>query len=104
MCFAAPTAATSMEQTAVTFTFASARPVRAVIQGSYTDSEAHMALVSNLKRITKDRQSVHSEVECAYSIFTAEDGQKYVQLETFGGISCAPGRPLAGRSRAPTFL
>jgi hypothetical protein len=27
---------------------------------------------------------VHGEVECAYSIFTAEDGRKYVQLETFG--------------------
>ena len=36
------------------------------------------------QRITKDRQSEHGEVECAYSIFTAEDGRKYVQLETFG--------------------
>jgi hypothetical protein len=49
MCFAAHTAATSMEQTAVTFTFAGAHLVRAATQVSYTDSEAHMALVSKLK-------------------------------------------------------
>jgi len=45
-----------------------------------------MALITALKQITKDRQSVHAEVECAYSVFTGSDGEKYVQLETFGSL------------------
>lgn len=43
-----------------------------------------MALVTELKQITKDRQAVHGPVECAYSVFTGPDGRRYLQLETFG--------------------
>jgi hypothetical protein len=43
-----------------------------------------MALITELKQITKDRQAVHGLVECAYSVFTGPDGQRYLQLETFG--------------------
>jgi hypothetical protein len=43
-----------------------------------------MALVTTLTQVAKDRQSVHGPVECAYSVFTGPDGQRYLQLETFG--------------------
>ena len=43
-----------------------------------------MALIRELKEITKDRQTVHGSVECAYSVFTGADGRRYLQLETFG--------------------
>ncbi|HEX8619032.1 MAG TPA: hypothetical protein VF911_15720 [Thermoanaerobaculia bacterium] len=43
-----------------------------------------MALITELKEITKDRQAVHGPVECAYSVFTGSDGERYLQLETFG--------------------
>lgn len=43
-----------------------------------------MALITELKRITKDRQNVHAAVECAYSVFTGQEGERYLQLETFG--------------------
>jgi hypothetical protein len=43
-----------------------------------------MALIKELKQIKKDRQTVHGIVECTYSVFTGPDGQRYLQLETFG--------------------
>jgi hypothetical protein len=43
-----------------------------------------MALITELKKITKDRQTVHGSVECAYSVFDGSDGQRYLQSETFG--------------------
>ncbi len=43
-----------------------------------------MALITELKQITKDRHAVHGSVECGYSVFTGPDGERYLQLETFG--------------------
>ncbi len=43
-----------------------------------------MALVKKFDRITKERNSVHAEVDCTYSVFTASDGKRYLQLDTFG--------------------
>jgi len=43
-----------------------------------------MALITELTRISKDRQTVHGAVECGYSVFTGTDGERYLQLETFG--------------------
>ena len=43
-----------------------------------------MALIAQLTEITKARQTVHKPVECAYSVFAGPDGQRYLQLETFG--------------------
>lgn len=42
-----------------------------------------MALVRDITVGTKERQSVHDEVECLASSFT-EGGERYLQLETFG--------------------
>lgn len=43
-----------------------------------------MALIAQLTEITKARQAVHKPVECGYSVFIGPDGQRYLQLETFG--------------------
>lgn len=43
-----------------------------------------MALIAQLTEISKARQTVHRPVDCGYSVFTGPDGQRYVQLETFG--------------------
>jgi hypothetical protein len=42
-----------------------------------------MALVRDFIEKSKERQSVHEDVECAYSI-VQRDGKRYLQLETFG--------------------
>ena len=46
-----------------------------------------MALVKKLNKITMDRNSVHGEVDCTYSIFIDSDGKKYLQLDTYGSSS-----------------
>lgn len=45
-----------------------------------------MALVnsSKFKRIEKDRNSIHKEVETTYTSFTNNSGEKYFQLDTYG--------------------
>jgi hypothetical protein len=53
-----------------------------------------MALVRKLVKATKERQSVHGEVECSYSVVSDSRGQKYLQLETFG----SPSRKLTGKT------
>jgi hypothetical protein len=52
-----------------------------------------MALVKNLESVTKERNSVHGPVDCAYTIFAANDGKRYLQLDTFGSRS----RKIAGK-------
>ncbi len=53
-----------------------------------------MALVRKLFEAKKERQSVHGEVDCAYSVFTDSQGRTYLQLETFG----SPTRKLTGKT------
>jgi hypothetical protein len=53
-----------------------------------------MALIRKLIETTKERQAVHGEVDCAYSVFTDGHGRKYLQLETFG----SPTRKLTGKT------
>jgi hypothetical protein len=43
-----------------------------------------MALVREIKPITKDRESLHEETACCWSIVKADDGTKYLQLDTYG--------------------
>ena len=43
-----------------------------------------MALVNKLRRITIDRYSPHDEVECTYSIVLDEEGEKLLQIDTYG--------------------
>jgi hypothetical protein len=40
-----------------------------------------MALIGRLKRVAKDRQSVHREVEAAVSVLSAGDGKRYIQID-----------------------
>lgn len=44
-----------------------------------------MALITkdNLKKIDKDRNSVHSKTKATYTVFTSE-GKKYFQIDTYG--------------------
>lgn len=44
-----------------------------------------MAIVRTLKRITLEGNTSHSEVEdCTYSIVTANDGRRFLQIDTYG--------------------
>jgi hypothetical protein len=42
-----------------------------------------VALVRSITKVIKDRNSLHSEVECGYSTFS-DGGKRYLQLETYG--------------------
>ena len=46
-----------------------------------------MALVKKLQRIDKQRNSVHHEVQCTYSIFTDVLGEKILQIDTYGSAN-----------------
>lgn len=52
-----------------------------------------MAFVRTIKQIRKDRCSVHEPVECTYTVFTSDDGQKYLQLDSYGSRT----RKLTGK-------
>lgn len=43
-----------------------------------------MAMVSNIERSEKSRQSVHSRTRCLYSIVDTTDGNRVLQLDTLG--------------------
>jgi hypothetical protein len=46
--------------------------------------ESPMALIAGFERVGMERPRVHGSVECTYTIFEAANGQKYLQLNTFG--------------------
>lgn len=39
--------------------------------------------INNLKKINKERNTVHEEVYATYTVFDIE-GQKYLQIDTYG--------------------
>jgi hypothetical protein len=43
-----------------------------------------MALVRKFEIATHEVQKVHGKVRCTYSTFTAADGRKYFQIDTYG--------------------
>ncbi len=43
-----------------------------------------MALVKRITHHVLGRDSKHKYVECTYSIVNAEEGRKYLQLDTYG--------------------
>jgi hypothetical protein len=43
-----------------------------------------MAIVKKLERIDLERDSIHSEVDCTYSIIRGPAGQKSLQIDTYG--------------------
>ena len=52
-----------------------------------------MALVTSIEELRMERNLVHGEVSCTFSAFKAEDGKKYVQLDTYG----SPTRKIRGK-------
>lgn len=52
-----------------------------------------MALVTNLEKVSTDKARIHGPVECTYTVFSTGNGQKVIQLNTFGSAGRAnPGR------------
>ena len=43
-----------------------------------------MALITNLVKREKDRQSIHATTECLYYIIQDSDNKKYLQIDTLG--------------------
>ncbi|MBV9924486.1 MAG: methionyl-tRNA formyltransferase [Acidobacteria bacterium] len=43
-----------------------------------------MAIVKKLARINMDRDSSHTEVECTYTVISGPEGEKYLQIDTYG--------------------
>ena len=43
-----------------------------------------MALVKELKPMTKERYDLHAPVECRFCVFTDERGDRILQLDTYG--------------------
>ncbi len=43
-----------------------------------------MALVTKLERLSMERNKVHDPVQATYCIFQSEDGQTYLQIDTYG--------------------
>jgi hypothetical protein len=52
-----------------------------------------MALIRRLEKTSMSRTGVHGEVESTYTVFTGEDGQTYLQIDTYG----SPRRQLRGK-------
>jgi hypothetical protein len=43
-----------------------------------------MALVTRLNQITLERTTPHDEVECTYSIVFGDNGERFLQIDTYG--------------------
>ena len=43
-----------------------------------------MALIANIEKHEVESPRVHDSLNCTYSVFTSTEGQKYLQLNTFG--------------------
>lgn len=43
-----------------------------------------MAIVRKMSRISFERDAAHSEVNCTYSIVRGRDGEKFLQVDTYG--------------------
>jgi hypothetical protein len=46
-----------------------------------------MATVRKLEKLNLERESPHSEVNGTYSIVTGDDGEKYLQVDTYGSTA-----------------
>lgn len=52
-----------------------------------------MALIDSFEREHKERQSVHGAVACRYSVFADGEGNRFLQLDTYGSAD----RQLPGK-------
>lgn len=46
-----------------------------------------MALVKHLSQRSLERDAPHQEVDCTYTIVSDEQGQRYLQVDTYGSNS-----------------
>jgi len=46
-----------------------------------------MAIIRKLEPINLDRDSKHSEVNCTYAIVEDDQGDKYLQIDTYGSAT-----------------
>lgn len=46
-----------------------------------------MALISEINRLELQINKVHDKADCTYSTFTATDGKKYLQIDTYGSAA-----------------
>lgn len=60
---------------------------------SYQFQQYFMALVKDIKKGFKDRDSIHKTTECNYFIVYNKKGEKFLQLDTYGTAD----RELAGK-------
>lgn len=59
-----------------------------------------MAQISldNIKKIEKNRNTIHEKVHAAYTVFEM-DGEKYVQIDTYGRIDRENPEKYSGREK-----
>ncbi|MCR9922103.1 hypothetical protein NB569_06115 [Vibrio alginolyticus] len=43
-----------------------------------------MAIVRKMEKLTLERDSSHSEVNATYTVVLGDDGEKYLQVDTYG--------------------
>jgi hypothetical protein len=43
-----------------------------------------MAIIKKMEKINLERDSKHTEVNCTYAIVQGDDGEKYLQIDTYG--------------------
>ena len=43
-----------------------------------------MALIRELKKVSLESRTHHTEADCTYSVVFGEDGEKCLQLDTYG--------------------
>jgi hypothetical protein len=46
-----------------------------------------MAIIRKLERVSLERDSRHTEVNCTYSIVVDEQGKKSLQIDTYGSAT-----------------
>lgn len=46
-----------------------------------------MALVTNFRKTSLERDAKHSSVECTYAIVIDDAGKKYLQIDTYGSTN-----------------
>ena len=46
-----------------------------------------MAIVRRLEKVQLDRDSKHTEVDCTYCIIESGDGNRFLQIDTYGSAA-----------------
>ena len=52
-----------------------------------------MAIVRKLEKLELERESTHTEVKATFSVISDDEGQRYLQIDTYG----SKGRKFEGK-------